>query len=104
VTRPAVLTRRARAELREALRWIADDSLEAARDLNNAVEAATRRIGANPLIGAHRLVLAGERYRFWSVPRHSYILVYDPAPVPPQILRMLHMARDLGPLLTDLRD
>jgi hypothetical protein len=33
-----------------------------------------------------------------------YVLVYDPRPVPPQILRFLHTVRDLPPLLADLRD
>lgn len=46
----ATLTLRARADLREALQWIARDSLEAANELNDLVEAAGLHIGNNPAI------------------------------------------------------
>jgi toxin ParE1/3/4 len=103
VTRPAILTLRARAELREAIRHIGMDDLAAARGLNDAVETAAARIGARPSIGVRRPALAGERYRFWSLRRYGYILVYTDQTNPPRIVRIVHMARDLPPLLADLR-
>jgi plasmid stabilization system protein ParE len=102
VSGPAVLTRKARTELRDAIRWIGADSLASARGLNDAVEVAARRIGINPAIGVRRLELAPERYRFWSIQRYPYILVYTGDTDPPRIVRIVHMARDLTKLLTKL--
>jgi hypothetical protein len=36
--------------------------------------------------------------------RFHYVLLDDPRPVPPQILRFLQTARDRPPLLADVRD
>jgi plasmid stabilization system protein ParE len=104
VTRPAILTRRARQELARAVRWIAKDNPDAAAGLNDAVLEAARLIGHRPTVGAHRLHLAGSRYRFWSIPRYHYLLVYTDATEPPRILRLLHMSRDLAPQLVSMRD
>jgi toxin ParE1/3/4 len=103
VTRSAVLTLRARAELREAIRWIGTDNLIAARGLNDAVEIAAACIGANPAIGVRRPALAPDRFRFWSLRRYGYILVYTDQTEPPRIVRIVHMARDLPLLLADLQ-
>jgi toxin ParE1/3/4 len=46
--------------------------------------------------------LAPSYYRFWSLSRFPYILVYDTRVRPARIARVVHMARDLGPLLADL--
>jgi toxin ParE1/3/4 len=100
----AILTRRARIELREAVRRIGSENLVAARGFNDAIEDAAVRIGANPSIGAHRPGLAGSRYRFWPIRRYRYLLVDTDATDPPRIVRIIHTARDLPSLLTDLRD
>ncbi len=102
MSRAAVLAPSARAELVDAARFLAEDSESAARGLRLAVGEAARRIGAHPLAGRERLDLAPARYRFWSLTRFPYILVYEPASLPPRIVRFLHMARDLAPLLADL--
>ena len=81
---------------------IATENLTAARGLNEAVLGAARRIGAHPAIGVHRAALAADRYRFWSLRRYGYILVYTDQTDPPRIVRIVHMARDLPPLLADL--
>jgi toxin ParE1/3/4 len=101
--RPAVLTLRARAELRDAIRRIGADNPAAARGLNDAVGIAAVRIGANPSIGVRRQALAADRFRFWSIRRYGYILVYTDQTDPPRIVRIVHMARDLPVLLADLR-
>ncbi len=104
MSRAAILAPRARAELVEAARFLAQDSENAARGLRLAVGEAARLIGARPLAGRNRLDLAPERYRFWSLKRYPYLIVYDAASQPPRIGRLLHMARDLAPLLADLPD
>lgn len=103
MTRPAILTQRARADLRDAIRHIGAGNLTAAQGLNDAVLRATSQIGARPSIGARRLALVSDRYRFWSIRRYGHILVYTDQTVPPRIVRIVHMARDLPPLLADLR-
>lgn len=100
----AILTRRARSDLREAVRRIGSENLLAARGLNDAVRDAAARIGANPSLGARRPALAGRRYRFWPIRRYGYLLVYTDATDPPRILRIVHMARDLPRVLSDLPD
>ena len=39
---------------------------------------------------------------FWSIPNYRYLLVYTDSTHPPRILRLVHRARDLSPLLSDL--
>jgi toxin ParE1/3/4 len=99
----AVLTPTARAELRAAARYIAQDSPEAARALADAVQAAAARIGEHPLIGADRTVYAPAPYRFLALRNVPYILVCDASTVPPRVLRVVHGARDLPGLLATLR-
>ncbi|MDT8316312.1 type II toxin-antitoxin system RelE/ParE family toxin [Roseomonas mucosa] len=96
----AVLTRQARHDLRAAIQYIGTEDLAAARALNDAVLQAARRLGHNPALGARRPALADERFRFWSLPRFSYLLVYTDRVSPPRILRVLHTARDLPRFLT----
>jgi plasmid stabilization system protein ParE len=43
-------------------------------------------------------------YRFWSLTRFGYVLVYDPQTDPVEILRFVHTKRDLPRVLADLRD
>ena len=104
MTGPAILTKRVRHELACAVKWIAKDNPDAAEGLNDAVVDAAQLIGRKPSVGAHRLHLAGSRYRFWSLPDYRYLLVYTDATNPPRILRLLHTSRDLPPLLAGLRD
>jgi len=104
VSRAAILAPRARAELVEAARFLAKDSESAARGFRLAVVEAAHLIGARPLAGRARLDLAPARYRFWSLKRYPYLMVYEAASQPPRIARIVHMARDLAPLLADLQD
>jgi toxin ParE1/3/4 len=102
VTRPAILTPLARAELRAAIHKL--DNTAARRALNDAIEAAARHIGANPTLGARRLQLASARYRFWSIPRYRTLLAYTDATDPPRIVRIVHTSQDLPRVLADLLD
>ncbi|HTW73010.1 MAG TPA: type II toxin-antitoxin system RelE/ParE family toxin [Acetobacteraceae bacterium] len=104
MTPPAVLTPQARRELRESLRITARDNPPSSpRGLNNAVVELARRLGINPQHGSRRSYLPA-RYRVWPLVRYSYSLAYDPATTPVQILRMVHMKRDLPRVLRDLPD
>ncbi|HME21378.1 MAG TPA: type II toxin-antitoxin system RelE/ParE family toxin [Acetobacteraceae bacterium] len=93
---------RARRELREASLWIARTNPAAARALITEAEHAAGRLADRPLLGRRRPELLPDPYRFWSLRGFPYLLVYNSTSVPPRILRVLHTARDLPPLLADL--
>ena len=100
--RPAVLTPDARLEFQAAARWLARRSPDAARKLRQATGEAARLLGQRPLAGRVQPELVGAHCRLWSLTSFPYVLVYDPRPVPPQILRFVHTARDPAPLLADM--
>ena len=104
MTRPAVLAPAARLEFQQAARWLARRNPDAARKLRQATAEAARLLGQRPLAGRQQPALVGPHYRLWSRSSFPYVLVYDPRRAPPQILRFLHTARDLPPLLAELRD
>jgi toxin ParE1/3/4 len=103
VTVGAVLTRQARRELVRALQWIAKDNTDAAARFNDAVFDAAQRLSARPLLGRAAPAPFLPSYRFWSLPEFSYLLVYDPATDPVEILRCVHTSRDLPRALAELR-
>lgn len=102
MSQPATLAPRARAELLDAVQWIAQSDEAAARRLQQAAGVAVRLIGTRPLAGRMRPDLAPRHFRFWALTRFPYLLVYDTRTRPPRIARIVHMARDLEPLLADL--
>jgi plasmid stabilization system protein ParE len=69
-----------------------------------AVETAAGRLGANPQLGRTAPAPLPAPYRFWSLTRFGYLLVYDPATDPVVILRCVHTRRDLPRVLAELRD
>jgi plasmid stabilization system protein ParE len=95
---------RAAADLDDAVGWLLDRSVApaAAERLLKAVLDAGERLAVRPLLGRRRPGLLRDPYRVWSLPRFALLLVYDPTTDPPTILRVLHTAQDLGPLLGDL--
>ena len=99
---PAVLVPQARREAAAAVRWIAKDNPGAARRLRQALVDAARLLGSRPLAGRLEPDLVGPHYRLWSIASFPYILVYDPRLTPPEIVRLAHTARDLGPLMAGL--
>lgn len=92
----------ARRELRDALTWIAKDNEAAADALLDAALQSARRVVARPLLGRVRPELAPAPYRFWRVTGYPYLIVYNSGRQKPRVLRFLHMARDLGPLLAGI--
>jgi len=104
VSRPAKLTSAARNDAAKAVRWLARRNPEAARGLRRSIADVARFLGNRPLAGRAEPELVGPHYRLWSLVSYPYVLVYDSRPEPPQILRLAHTARDLGPLLADFAD
>jgi toxin ParE1/3/4 len=93
-------------DIEEAVDWFAagPGAEPLARKFATAAAAAARPITRRPLVGHRRLVLLPDPFRFHRVQGFPYLLVYNAERPMPQVLRVLHMARDLGPLLTELVD
>ena len=104
MSRPASLTTTARLEAAKAVRWLARRNPDAARGLRASIADAAQLLGRRPLAGRSDPALVGPHFRLWSLASFPYVMAYDPRPVPPQILRFAHTARDLGPLLSALAD
>lgn len=56
-------------------------------------------LAANPEVGHRRPDLTDAPVKFWTV--FSYLVVYDPAKRPIEVLNVLHGARDIASLLDD---
>jgi plasmid stabilization system protein ParE len=81
-------SRQAAADLDHIIGWTLDHGSagSAAERLLKTVLAAGERLATRPLLGRHRPDLLPEPFRFWSIPRHRLVLVYDPTTIPPTIL------------------
>ncbi len=101
MSRSAVLTPLAQLELQKALSDIAAVNETTARNLNDAVLQAAKLLGARPGLGRYGLYVP-QRYRFWSLSRYGFLLVYDATLDPVQIVRVVNTRRDLPRLLADL--
>jgi plasmid stabilization system protein ParE len=73
-----VLTPAARDDLTEISTYLRQDSPEAARRVRAELREAMRRLAQSPRMGHIREDLTDAPARFWSV--YSYIIVYDPRP------------------------
>jgi plasmid stabilization system protein ParE len=91
------LTPEARADLREILLNIAEDSPEAAERLRSEFYEALQRLGQSPGIGHFHEELLDRRYRFWNF--YPYVVCYVWQEKPIQIIAAVHGARDLAALL-----
>jgi plasmid stabilization system protein ParE len=92
-------------DVESAIDWLADNGgPEVARRMALATVEAARRVVQRPLAGHTRPELLPAPFRFRAVRGFPYLLVYDVSRTPARVLRVLHMARDLPPLLADLRD
>ncbi|MBF0416460.1 MAG: type II toxin-antitoxin system RelE/ParE family toxin [Magnetococcales bacterium] len=100
--KPAQLSPQARRDVLDAARWLMGDNPSAARAFRVAIDKATVLLGEHPRAGRERLELVPAPSRFLSLTGFPYILVYDPTPTPPLILRVLHGVRDLPEILNDL--
>ena len=92
-----VLTPSAKQDVNDIWDYIANDNIEAADRVLDALESAMVKIAKNPSIGHWREELAGRRYRFFLV--SSYLIIYRREEKPLQIVRVLHAARDVQGIL-----
>ena len=92
-----ILTPRARQDLNDIWDYIANDNIEAANRVLDALDNAMIKLAKNPGIGHRRDELTDKRHRFLLV--YSYLIVYRHETKPLQILRILHAARDVQSIL-----
>jgi antitoxin ParD1/3/4/toxin ParE1/3/4 len=97
VSPPYVLTREAQAHIDEIGAYIAQDSVDAALKVYDALQEAFELLAERPALGHSREDLTDRPLRFWSV--FSYLVVYDPESQPLTIIAVLHGARDVEKLL-----
>ncbi len=91
----------AEGDLLDIWSFIARDSAEAANRVEAAIFRACDLLADSPFAGSTRKDLTSLPLRFWVVqPYSNYLIVYDPAKKPLQVIRILHGARDLRPVLT----
>ena len=57
-----------------------------------------------PQLGHRRLELLPPQFRFWAVKGFDYLIVYNAEHPDRLVLRVVHMARDLVPLLAGLAE
>ena len=93
-------TPQAEADLFEVWSYVASQNPEAADQVENAIYQACAFLAEGPMRGHTRQDLTMGPLRFWTVQRYpNYIIVYDPATSPLQIIRLLHGRRDLKRVL-----
>lgn len=75
--------------------YIAADNPLAADRLEVEIRASCERLAEQPDLGHLRRDLTDKPVRFLPV-RGRYLIIYDPATDPLEVLRVLHGARDAG--------
>jgi len=86
-----VVTPDAKADLRDILFNIAEDSPDAAERLRSEIYEAFQRLGRSPAIGHYHEELLDRHYRFWNF--YSYVVCYVWERKPVQIVAVVHGAR-----------
>jgi plasmid stabilization system protein ParE len=102
VSRPYQLTSEALRHVDEIGEFIAEDSVDAALRVYDALEEAFEQLADMPEMGHTRWDLTDRPLKFWTV--YSYLVVYDAASSPLRIVAVLHGARDVARLLRDDHD
>ena len=87
----------ARLDLLEIWEYIARDDLDAADQVEQEIRLAVLQLARNPELGHLRRDLTSQPVRFWRV--YSYLIIYDPAARPLEIVRVLSGYRDVAELL-----
>ena len=91
------LTPSAQGDVDRIVSFVAEDDVEAALRVHDALEQAFRYLAEMPAIGHTRTDLTQRPVKFWSV--YSYLVVYDPASSPLTVIGVLHGARDVEDIL-----
>lgn len=87
---------------RRAWTYIADDSVDAATRVSDAILDACDLLAAQPLIGHTRADLTSRPVLFWS--SGKYLIVYRPDTRPIRIVAVFHSSRDVMTLLVERND
>ena len=93
-----VLSPAAHDDLIEIWEYIADDSIDAADRVRDALFQAIDRLADIPHMGHIRQDLADEPLRFWRV--YRYLIVYRAEVRPIEIVRVLSAYRDIRSILS----
>jgi len=91
------LSPEAARDIEDIWAYIARDSVRAARRVRLGLLAACRRLAQHPALGHRREDLTDKPVLFWPV--YSYLIIYNPATEPLEIVRILHGAQDIPRLL-----
>ena len=87
----------ARLDLLAIWEHIAQDNLDAADRVEQEIEQAVSMLARNPELGHLRRDLTSKPVRFWPI--YSYLIIYDPATRPLEVVRILSGYRDVATLL-----
>lgn len=87
----------ARLDLLNIWEYIARDNVEAADRVTGEIRNAIGMLVRNPELGHVRKDLTSKPVRFWPI--YSYLIIYDPAAKPLEVVRILSGFRDIAALL-----
>ena len=95
-----VLTPVAKADIVDIWSYIAEESEEAASNVEQAIYDACAWIAGAPYRGHSRADLTSRPLHFWTLTRYpNYTLVYRPETAPLQVVAILHGKRNVPRLL-----
>ena len=98
------LTPLAKADIFGIWSYIADDNVDAADSVEQAIYDACTFLADGPMRGHVRPDLTPRPLRFWPLTRYpNYVVVYRPETTPLQVVAVLHGKRHLRRLLTERR-
>ena len=92
--RKVLVTKSAKKDLHQIWHFIAQDSVEAANKVINALNAGVTQIAEMPGIGHPRRDVGYQTYRFWKV--YSYLIAYRMHSRTLVVSRVVHAARNLS--------
>jgi antitoxin ParD1/3/4/toxin ParE1/3/4 len=95
------LTDLAKSDIDEVVAYIRRDNRSAAKRVRAEIRDAMRQLADHPGLGHRRDDAMDETLRFWSV--YSYLIVYRPSTKPLEIVRVFHGARDVGTAVRRIR-
>ncbi len=87
----------ARDDLLAIWEYIAQDDLDVADWVEQEIQQAVQLLAENPNLGHVRRDLTSKPVRFWPI--YSYLIIYDPATTPLEVVRILSGYRDIATLL-----
>lgn len=94
------LTAAAENDLLTIWLYIAEDNPVKADEVENDLFDACQKLADRPDLGHFRRDLTDKPVRFYTV-RQNYLIVFNPASHPLQIIRVLHGARDAAVEIDD---